>query len=138
MKFLRWVLGALTLAYGLMGLLMAGLNAAHKLGQLKTVPEDLQRMVPLWDATPWWQLGVWGLVILMLLVAAMRLFRGGKAFGPFALALIGEGVLWWTMHKLPAYQTVFTAAELKYDYYILGGMAVAAVLIWLSERGKAH
>jgi hypothetical protein len=40
------------------------------------------------------------------------------------------------MHKLPAYQTVFTKAELQYDYYIIGAMILVALLIGVTERGK--
>lgn len=136
MKFLRWVLGALVLAYAGMCGLMAGMNALHKLGRLTTVPAEMQRMVPLWDATPWWQLALWGAVTLLLLVTAWRLFTGGKAFGVFVLAIAADVATWWFMHNLPAYKTVFTKAELQYDYYLIGGMVVAAVLIWLTERGK--
>ena len=136
MKLLRWVLGALVLAYAGMCALMGGLNAVHKLGKLTTVPAELQRMVPLWDATPWWQLAVWGVVVLLLLTAALRLFQGGKAFGVFALAVVGEVGLWWVMHKLPAYNAAFTPAELKTDPYILGGLVVAGLLIWVTERDR--
>jgi len=76
------------------------------------------------------------LVTLLLLVTAMRLLNGGKALGVFVLAIAGEVAVWWFMHKLPAYSTVFTKAELQYDYYTWGAMAAIAVLIWLTERGK--
>lgn len=136
MKVLRWVLGALVLAYGALCVLMAGLNVAHKLGKLSTVPTDLQRMVPLWDATPMWQLAIFGVGGLLALMAAWRLFTGGKALGVFVLAAAAEVGAWWFMHKLPAYSTVFTKAELQYDYYTWGALGVVAVLIWLTERGK--
>lgn len=136
MKVLRWVLGALVLAYAGMCALMGGLNVAHKLGKLTTVPADLQRMVPLWDATPMWQLAIWGAAALLLLVSAWRLFTGGKALGVFLLAIVADVATWWFMHSLPAYQTVFTKAEQQYDYCIMGGMVAVAVLIWLTERGK--
>jgi len=103
---------------------------------LKTVPADLQRLVPLWEATPWWQLGLWGLVALLLLMTAMRLFSGGKAFMTLLLATVGEIVLWWFMHSTPAYQAAFTKQELMYDYYTMGVLGVALVIVWLSERGK--
>ncbi|MDO9223103.1 MAG: hypothetical protein Q7U20_05235 [Caulobacter sp.] len=136
MKILRWVLGALVLAYGAMCVLMAGLNLAYKLGKLATVPADLQRMVPLWEATQMWHLALFGVGGLLLLMTAWRLFTGGKALGVFILAIVVEVAVWWFMHNLPAYQTVFTKAELQYDYYTWGTMAVVAVLIWLTERGK--
>lgn len=136
MKFLRWVLGALVLAYGGLCALMGGMNALHKLGKLATVPAEMQRMVPLWDATPWWQLAVWGLTALLLLVTAWRLFTGGKALGVFLLAVAADVATWWFMHKLPAYQTVFTKAELTYDYYTIGAMVLVALLIGVTERGK--
>jgi hypothetical protein len=136
MKFLRWVLGVLVLAYAGMCGLMGGMNALHKLGKLTTVPAEMQRMVPLWDATPWWQLALWGAVVILLLVTVMRLFIGGRALGVFVLATAAEIATWWFMHKLPAYQTVFTRAELQYDYYIIGAMIVVALLIGVTERGK--
>lgn len=136
MKFLRWVLGALVLAYGALCVLMGGLEAAWKFGKLKTVPAELQRLVPLWDATPLWQLALWGAGALLLLATAWRLFTGGRAFGVFVLAVAAEVGLWWFMHALPAYQTVFTKAELRYDYYTWGAMAVIALLIGVTERGK--
>lgn len=136
MKFLRWVLGALVLAYAGLSGLIAVMTAAYKLGKLKTVPADVQRMIPLWEATPWWQLAVWGVVVLLLLAAALRLFRGGRAFGVFALAVIAEAGLWWVMHKLPAYNAAFTPAELKMDPYILGGLVVGTLLIWVTERDR--
>lgn len=136
MKLLRWVLGALLLALGALSALMAGLNLAHKLGKLSTVPADLQRMVPLWDATPMWQLALFGATALLMLVTAWRLFTGGKALGVFVLAVAAHVATWWFMHGLPAYSTVFTKAELRYDYYTFGAIAVVGVLIWLSERGK--
>ena len=136
MKILRWVLGALVLAHGALSALMAGLNVAHKLGKLTAVPAELQRMVPLWDATPWWQLGLWGAAALLLLVSAWRLFTGARAFGPLLLAVAASVASWWFMHNLPAYQTVFTKAELQYDYYTFGVMAVVLVLTWVTDRGK--
>ncbi|MDP1630751.1 MAG: hypothetical protein Q8L66_04965 [Caulobacter sp.] len=136
MKVLRWVLGALALAYVGMSGLMAGLNALHKLGRLTTVPADLQRMVPLWDATPWWQLAVWGASLLLMLIVAWRLFTGGRAFGVYVLAVAANIAGWWFMQSQAAYQTVFTAAELQYDYYSIGALIVVGIIIWLTERGK--
>lgn len=136
MKVLRWVLGALVLAYAALCGLVGGMTAAHKLGKMATVPADVQRMIPLWDATPWWQVAVWGVIVLLLLVSAWRLFTGGKAFGVLLLAVVADAGLWWMMHKMPAYQAAFTPAELKMDPYILGALLVVLVLTWLTERGK--
>ena len=136
MKFLRWVLGALVLAYAGLSGLIAGMTALHKLGKLKMVPAEMQRMVPLWEATPWWHLAVWGLTALLLLVSAWRLFTGGKALGVFVLAIAMDIATWWIMHKLPAYQTVFTKAELTYDYYTIGALVLVALLIGATERGR--
>ncbi len=136
MKLLRWVLGALILVYGLLCGLIGGVGALHKMGQLKAVPPHLQRMTPMLDATPWWLLGVWGIVVVLLLMTAMRLFNGGKAFGTFILAVAGEGVLWWFMHKMPTYAgSMHTGGEMHH-IYLLGALLVTAVLIWLSERDK--
>ncbi len=136
MTILRWVLGALVLAYGALCALMAGLNVAHKLGKLTTVPADAQRMIPLWDATPWWQLAIWGAATVLLLMAGVRLFTRAKAFGPLLLAVMASVASWWFMHNLPAYQTVFTEAEKQYDYYTFAVMGVVLVLTWITDRRK--
>jgi hypothetical protein len=136
MKVLRWVLGALVLVYGVLSALVAGMAAVHKIGKLATVPAELQKMVPLWDAMPWWQIALCGVVALLLLVAAWRLFTGGKAFGPFLLAAIGEAGLWWVMHKMPAYPAAMPCPDPNFALYGLGGLAVVALAVWVTERGK--
>lgn len=137
MKILRWVLGALVGLWSLNNLFIVGMTAAHKLGKLPPLPAEHQRLLPLMDATPWWQVGLWSFLTLLLIVTAWRLFTGGKAAMTFLLALVSHVVLWWFMHQLPAYGVAFTPEELKMDYYILGAEAVVLVLIWLTERRKS-
>jgi hypothetical protein len=137
MKFLRWVLGALVALWSLMNLLNVGMTGLHKLGKLPPLPEAEQRLVPLMEATPLWMLGLWGLFTLLLIMTAWRLFTGGRALGVYLLALGVHVALWWVMHRMPAYSAAFTPEEMSWDYYILAGEAVVALLIWLTGRRKA-
>lgn len=136
MKLVRWVLGALILVYGLVCGLIGGVGVLHKLGQLKTLPPHIPHMTPMLDATPWWLLAVWGVVVILLLVTATRLFNGGKALAPFVLAIVGEGVLWWFMHKMPTYAGAMPTGGEMHHYYLLGALLVTAVVIWLTERNR--
>lgn len=136
MKILRWVLGAVVGLWALYGAFPLVLNVAHKLGKLPASPEG-QKYLALMDATQWWQLGLWALMTLLLLVAAWRLFTGGKALMVFVLGALVNVVMWWFFHDMAAYKATFSAQELMFDYYIFCGEAVMAVLIWLTERRKA-
>lgn len=137
MKLLRWALGAVTglwALYSAYPLVMITLYKVHVGGE---VPADAQRFVPLMEATAWWQLLVWAVSVILLLVAAWRLLRGGKAFAPFALSVVISAAHWWYMVSGPVYTKVFTAQELMADYYILAGEVVVGLLIWWSERSKS-
>jgi len=136
MSLLRWVLNLLIGGWGLYNLMPILSTVAHKTGNLKPVPAEAQRFIPLMDATQWWHLGVWGALVLLLLAASWRIFSGGKAALLLAIATVLNAGLWWVFQGLPVYKQVFTPAELQADYYILGGMAVATLVAWLTERGK--
>lgn len=136
MKFLRWALGLVMALWAVMNGLNIGMTALYKLGKLPPLPPAEQRLEPLMAATPWWMLGLWTVIFVLLVRTAWRLFRDGKALGGFLLALVLHLVMWWFMHAMPAYQAAFTPMELKSDYVIFAVEALVAVLIWLSERRK--
>jgi hypothetical protein len=132
MKYLRVALGVLVGAYALYSLFPIGTNAAYKLGLLG-VSEGEARLIPLWEATPWWQLAVWAALTAFLLHVAWRLVRGRTALTAYVVALLLYAALWWTMQAQPAYQQAFTPAELQLDYLMLLAMALVGGLIWWVE-----
>jgi hypothetical protein len=136
MKFVRWLLGLVALGWGLYAAMPMVFTILHKLGQSKNVPPEAQRFLALMDATPWWVVGVWALVFVVTMMAAWRLFRGGKAAVLLAIATLGNLGIWWVFHDLPVYKSTFTAAELQMDYYIIAGYVAATVIAWFTERGK--
>jgi hypothetical protein len=137
MRILRMALGVLVGAYGVFCLFPIGANALYKAGQMPSPAGDAARMVPLWQATSWWELAVWTGVVVLFLVIGLRLLRGWPAFGLYLVALAVDGALWWVMHASEAYQQAFTPAELQMDYVMLAGMALVGVLIWVAERRPA-
>ena len=136
MKILRWVLGALVAAWALWGGFPIVLTAAYKLGKLTDIPADERKYIPLMEATQWWQLGLWALYTLLLLVVAWRLVRGGKALMVMVLALVANLAMWWSFQGMPSYQATFTAAERQFDYYIMAGLVVLTLVVWFLDRRK--
>lgn len=136
MKFLRIALGLVVGAYALFSLFPIGTNAAYKLGLLHASGDEA-RLIPVWEATPWWQLAVWAALVAFFAHVAWRLIRGRAALTAYVAALVMDAALWWTMQTQPAYQEAFTPAELQIDYLTLLSMAVVGGLIWWAEgRGR--
>src|SRR5947208_710268 len=122
MKLIRVVLGLIVTAYGAV-LLVPMLNvSAYKLGAMRHVKAAAVRMIPLWRATPVWEICVWVLAVVLMLAAGVQLIRGRPAFRIFVVALVADAGLWWTYRSLPEYQQAFTPQELRSDYYILAIM----------------
>lgn len=136
MKYVRIVLGVLVALYALMGLWQVGMTIGHKTG-MYTAAGEAARMIPLMDATAWWQVVVWLASLLAFLVAAWRLLRGGKAFIPYVVAFVVNIGGWLTVQGSDAYQTVFTAAERQLDYYLLAVLVAVGAVIWWTERASA-
>jgi hypothetical protein len=137
MRFVRMALGVVVGAYGVFSLFPIVANVLYKAGQMPAPTGDAARMVPLWEATAWWELAVWTAVVALFLVIGFRLVRGRPALGLYLLTLIADGALWWVMHAKEAYQRAFTPAELQADYVVLAAMALVGVLIWFAERRPA-
>jgi hypothetical protein len=138
MKFFRWFLGLVCVGIALFETLPPVQIAGYKMGYFPATTPDEVRMIPLMDATPYWMLIAWAVVIVLFLVCAWRLFRGQRAFGVYAAAFVINAIFWWFMSQRPVYQQVFTPDELRFDYYVFAVMAVIGAAIFLAERrGRA-
>jgi hypothetical protein len=137
MRVLRIALGFVVGAYGVFCIFPIAANALYKAGQMPAPGGEAARMVPLWEATPWWQLAVWAAIVALFMLVAVRLIRGRAALGLYLLAIVADRALWWVMHAGEAYQQAFTPAELQLDYVTLAAMVLVAVLIWVAERRPA-
>jgi hypothetical protein len=93
-------------------------------------------MVPLMEPTSWLQLAAWILAFLLFLLAAWRLFKGGKAFAPYIVATLISLANWGYMKMGPVYDSVFTEQELQFDYVIFAVELIVAVLLWWIEHQK--
>ena len=133
----RIALGAVVGAYGLFSLVPITVNALYKAGAMPRPSAEAAQRVALWEATPWWQLGLSAAIVALFLTIAWRLVRGRPALGLYVAALFGNAVVWWVMHSAAAYQQVFTPAEVQMDYDLVLGFAVAGASIWWLERRVA-
>lgn len=136
MKYFRWLLGLIALGWGLYAATPMVFTALYKFDPSKPVPAEGQRFIALMQATPWWVVGAWAAMFLLTMLAAWRLFRGGPAAMLLGLVTIANAGIWWVFHNMPVYKSTFTASELQMDYYIMGGLVAATVVVWLTERGK--
>jgi hypothetical protein len=131
---MRVGLGLVVAGYGLL-LLIPMLNAtAYQLGVMHRIKPAAARMVPLWAATPPWQLCVWALSVVLMLAAGVQLMRGRRAFRIFVTGFVVTAALWWVYRELPQYRQAFTAQETRSDYYILAVMLLVGAGVWLVER----
>lgn len=136
MRILRMVLAVLTALEALWELYPLAMTVGYKMHLLSATGAEA-KYVPLMQATQWWQIAIWIAVTVLLAVTAWRLFRGAKALALYAVALVLQVIGWWLFHNMPVYSQTFTPAELQMDYWILGGMLVVGVLIWLVESRSA-
>lgn len=138
MVFLRWILALATVAYALWNAVPPVTTLLFKLGNLPpALATESQRYVPLMQATPLWQVGVWLFADLVYLFAAFRVAsRPRGAFTPFliAAAIDVANLLW--MRQQPVYMKTFTAQELMLDYVVMGGLALGALLYLAASRTR--
>ena len=132
MRYLRRVIAAALVIYCLWSLLPSVGTAVWKLG-LVELPADQVRYQPLMEATSWLQLVVWWTAIVLYLMAAWRLFRGGRAFLPFLVGFVVDvGNYAWTRSQ-GVYDRVMGEA-ITMDYVILAALVLAGAYIWWTER----
>jgi len=94
------------------------------------IPAEATKYVPFILAMEWWQIGIWGLSISLLLLAGWRVTWGNRAFGVYAIAIILQLVNWSIHAKTPEYAQAFTEAERQLDYAIFAVEIFVGFLIW--------
>jgi len=133
-KLLRIVLGLVVAAQGLSSLFPLLTSAAYKFGLIHPTSGPAALMVPLWAATPLWQLAVWLAAVLVLAVAAWRLARGRPALWLYLAALAANAGLQWLMQRSAAYHRVFGPATAPFDRDRLVVLLLVGALIWWVEQ----
>jgi len=73
-------------------------------------------------------------MIVMYLLVARALIRGGRAFGFFVLTFVTELVRWVPMYALPVYTQTWTVGEMRFRYIAWVVLVVVGVVIWWAER----
>jgi hypothetical protein len=135
MQVRRWVLAGLLALYAAQNAFFAIYSTSLKFGWVRATSE-MQRFVPLSDATSVLQLAIGWVAIVLFAVTALRLVRHKPTFGTYALAF-GLSVANWVSFKLSSvYSQVFTPAEQKFDYVLLAAMVLFGLAIWLIERSE--
>ena len=112
-------------------------NVLFKVGRTEIASGPAVRMAPLWAATPWWQLAVWLLGVLLLLVVAWRVIRRRPALGVYAAAIAISLGLNWLMQNGTVYREVFRDAPAGFDFARLVILLLGGALIWWVEQQPA-
>ena len=112
-------------------------NVLYKSGQVQIASGPAARMAPLWAATPWWQLAVWLLGILLLLAVAWRMIRRRPALGLYVAAITISMGLNWLMQNGAVYREVFRNAPAGFDFARLVILVLGGALIWWVEQQPA-
>ena len=109
-------------------------NVLYKSGRTEIASGPAERMAPLWAATPWWQLAIWLLGILLLLAVAWRMVRRRSALWFYVAAIAISTGLTWLMQNGPAYREVFRDAPAGFDFARLVILLLGGALIWWVEQ----
>ncbi len=137
MIWLRIVLAAaVTLQAASSGFPLLGF-AAYRFGLIHPTSGAAALMVPLWSATPAWQLAVWLFGVLFLLGAALRLILRRPALLLYAAAIGVNFGLQQLMQRGEAYRQVFGTVTPRFDYDRLAILVLVGVLIWWIEQHPA-
>ena len=138
MKILRWFLGAVLALYALLSAVtVVGLAVAYKLGLIAADGPELKKIEPYMAGVSAFELTLASLTVVLLALAAWRLFTGGRALLVFLAAFAVDIGSWFLMSRNPAYQAAFTVEERSGDYVILAVMALIGLAIWWTERKRA-
>lgn len=111
--------------------------AAYRFGLIQPTSGGAAMMVPLWAATPAWQLAVWLVAILILLTAATRLVLRRSALLLYLVAIGVNFGLQQLMQRSDAYREVFRAHAPGFDYARLAILVLMGALIWWVEQQPA-
>jgi hypothetical protein len=112
-------------------------NVLYKSGVVTAGSGPAARMVPLWAATPWWQLAVWLAAIVLLLAAAWRLIRRRPALLLYMASLATTFGLRRIMERGAAFQEVFGDAPRGFDFSRLAILVLGGALLWWVEQQPA-
>lgn len=137
MMWVRIVLALIVAAQGISSFLPLPAYAAYKFGLIHPHSGLAARMVPLWAATPWWQLVVWGACVAAIEFAAWRLIRVRPALALYAAAIGANTGLQWLMQQTPAYHRLFTPATARFDFDRWVILLLIGALIWWVEQQPA-
>ena len=110
---------------------------AYRLGLVHPTVASGARMVPLWSATPAWQLAVWLVAILILLAAAVRLVLRRSALLLYIAAIAINFGLRQLMQHSEGYRQVFGTVTPRFDYARLAILVLLGALIWWVEQQPA-
>ena len=110
--------------------------AAYRFGLLHPTAGAAAQMVPLWSATPAWQLAVWAAALLGLFAAAVRLAWGRPALAFYAAAIATNMALTQLMHRSGAYRQVFGPVTPRFDYAHLAIFVLVGAQIWWVEQRR--
>ena len=118
-------------------------NVLYKTGRTELATGPAARMAPLWAATPWWQLAIWFLGILLLLVVAWRVIRRRPALRFYAAAIVISTGVTWLMQNGAVYREVFREAPQGFDFarlviLLLGGALIGWVEQPPAKAASAH
>ena len=135
--FLRVIFALATAAYAVWNSVPPVKTLLFKFGQFHPSGTEA-KFIPLMNATPVWQAALWLVANFIYLIAAYRLVtRPRGAFPVFLLAALVDVGVWGLSKMKLVYDQTFNAQELQLDYYILGGLAVMAVIYLLFSRTRA-
>jgi hypothetical protein len=134
MKLIRIGLGLIVAAYGALLLIPVLNTTAYQMGLIHRIRPAAARLVPLWAATPAWQICVWVLAVILMLAAGVQLIRGRPAFRLFVAGFVVTAGLWSAYRGLPQYRQAITPQEMRTDYYVLAVMLLVGAGVWLVER----
>ncbi|MFN3856917.1 MAG: hypothetical protein ACK4RV_04145 [Caulobacter sp.] len=138
MKILRWILGGVLALYALLSAVtVVGFATAYKLGLMAADKPELKKIEPYMAGVSWFELALGSLTVILLALAAWRLFTGGRALLVFLAAFVVDLATWLIMSSSEAYQAAFTAEERSADYVVIGVMALIGLAIWWTERRRA-
>jgi hypothetical protein len=134
MMWVRVVLALIVAAQGLSSFFPLTGYVAYKLGIIHPTSGLPAVMVPLWAATPWWQLVVWAACVVALELAAWRLIRRRPALVIYLPAIFANAGLQWLGERTPAYHRLFSAAAARFDFDRWAVLLLIGALIWWVEQ----
>jgi hypothetical protein len=137
MRAWRWITVVLVMLYAIQSTFPAVYTTSMKFGWTHA-SANMQRFVALTNATSILQIAIWWVAIVLLVMTAWRLVRQEPALGTYIAAFILNAGNWLSLKLGSVYNQTFDAGEQKFDYVLLGIMAIIGLAIWFIERGETR